>query len=121
MKFPMHLAPLVVAGLSAPASASAALTAVDASQLQGGILTSAGITVRMGTESVFLANNGQTAVIQKTDPLQNVLINTASNVTLNQQVDATLVISGMDALATMRLSDAIGAVVGARTLGAPGN
>src|SRR3546814_7580199 len=69
--------------------------------------------------------NGQTALIQSTDAIQNVLINTASNVSLNQQVDAVLDISGYegfrDALATTRLSDAIGAVMGAQTDGALGN
>ncbi|HEV7312583.1 hypothetical protein [Sphingopyxis sp.] len=104
---------------------SPALTAVDAAQIQGGILTSGGITMRVGDESVFLANNGQTALIQKTDAIQNVLINTASNVSLNQQVDAVLDISGYegfrDALATTRMSDAIGAVMGAQTVNALGN
>lgn len=104
---------------------SPSLTAVDAAQIQGGILTSGGITMRVGNESVFLANNGQTALIQSTDSIQNVLINTASNVSLNQQVDAVLDVSGYegfrDALATTRMSDAIGAVMGAQTLGALGN
>lgn len=104
---------------------SPALTAVDAAQIQGGILTSGGITMRVGDEPVFLANNGQTALIQSTDAIQNVLINTASNVSLNQQVDAVLDISGYDAfrdaLASTRMSDAIGATMGAQTVGALGN
>ena len=104
---------------------SPSLTAVDAAQVQGGILTSGGISMRVGDETVFLANNGQTALIQSTDAIQNVLINTASNVSLNQQVDAVLDISGYegfrDVLATTRLSDAIGAVMGAQTVGALGN
>ena len=104
---------------------SPSLTAVDAAQIQGGILTSGGITMRVGDESVFLANNGQTALVQSTDSIQNVLINTASNVSLNQQVDAVLDVSGYegfrDALATTRMSDSIGAVMGAQTMGALGN
>lgn len=104
---------------------SPALTAVDASQIQGGILTSGGITMRVGNEQVFLANNGQTALVQSTDAIQNVLINTASNVSLSQQVDAVLDISGYapfrDALASTRMSDAIGAVMGAQTVNALGN
>lgn len=104
---------------------SPALTAVDAAQIQGGILTSGGISMRLGDEKVFLANNGQTALIQSTDAIQNVLINTASNVSLNQQVDAVLDISGYDgfrdALASTRLSDSIGAVMGSQTVGALGN
>jgi hypothetical protein len=101
------------------------LTAADAAQIQGGILTSGGITMRVGDESVFLANQGQTAFIQKTDAIQNILINTASNVNLAQQVDASLDITGYDgfrdALAMTQLSDAIGAAVDAGTLGALGN
>lgn len=101
------------------------LTAADAAQIQGGILTSGGITMRVGDESVFLANGGQTAFVQKTDAIQNILINTASNVNLAQQVDATLGISGYDgfrdALAMTNLSDALGAAVDAGTLGALGN
>ena len=104
---------------------SPSLTAVDAAQIQGGILTSGGISMRVGDESVFLANNGQTALVHSSDAIQNVLINTASNVSLNQQVDAVLDISGYaafaDALASTRMSDAIGAVMGAQTVGALGN
>lgn len=104
---------------------SPSLTAVDAAQIQGGILTSGGITMRIGNESVFLANNGQTALIHGSDAIQNILINTASNVSLSQQVDAVLDISGYapfrDALAMTRMSDAIGSVMGAQTIGALGN
>src|SRR3546814_6977629 len=49
---------------------SPSLTAVDAAQVQGGILTSGGISMRVGDETVFLANNGQTALIQSTDAIQ---------------------------------------------------
>lgn len=104
---------------------SPSLTAVDAAQIQGGILTSGGIRMRVGDESVFLANNGRTALVHDAKAMQNVLINTASNVTLSQQVDATLDVSGYEgfrnALATTRLSDVIGAAVGASTVGALGN
>lgn len=100
--------------------------AVDAHRSRGGILTSGGIYMRVGDESVFLANNGQTALIRKTDAIQNVLINTASNVSLNPlSPDAVLDLSGYegfrDTLATTRMSDAIGAVMGAQTVGALGN
>lgn len=104
---------------------SPSLTAVDAAHIQGGILTSGGISMRIGDQSVFLANNGQTALVHSNDAIQNILINTASNVSLNQQVDAVLDISGYaafrDALATTRLSEAIGSAVGAQTIGALGN
>lgn len=104
---------------------SPSLTAVDAAQIQRVILTSDGISMRIGDESVFLVNNGQSALVHSSDAIQNVLINTASNVSLNQQVDAVLDISGyaafVDALASTRMSDAIGAVMGAQTVGALGN
>lgn len=104
---------------------SPSLTAADASHIQAGILTSGGIQMRVGDESVFLANGGQTALIHSTDTVQNVLINTASGVNLTQQVDATLDISGYegfrDALAMTRISDALGSAVGAGTLGALSN
>ena len=70
---------------------SGALTAADAAQLQAGILTSGGITMRVGGESVFLANQGQTAVLHRTDgAIQNVLINRASNIEARQEIDAVL-------------------------------
>ena len=104
---------------------SPALTAADASHIQAGILTSGGIQMRVGNESVFLANGGQTALIHSADTVQNVLINTASGVNLTQQVDATLDISGYDgfrdALTMTRISDAVGNAVGAGSLGALGN
>src|SRR3546814_12269408 len=51
---------------------SPSLTAVDAAQVQGGILTSGGISMRVGDETVFLENNGQTARNQSTNPIQYV-------------------------------------------------
>ena len=104
---------------------SPSLTAVDAAQIQGGILTSGGITMRVGNEKIFLANEGQTALIQRTDAIQNILVNTASNVSVNQQVDAVLNVSGYegfrDILSMTRMSDAIGSVMGAQTIGSLGN
>lgn len=101
---------------------SPSLTAADAAHIQAGILTSGGIQMRVGNESVFLANEGQTALIHSTEAIQNVLINTASGVNLAQQVDATLDISGYDgfrdALAMTRISDAVGSAVSAGSLGA---
>lgn len=101
------------------------LTLAYAAQIRGGILTSGGIQMKIGRETVFLANDGQTAFIQDANALQNILINTASNVSLTQQVDATIDISGYDgfrdAVTMNRLSDAIGAAVAAGTLGALGN
>ncbi|HEV2593732.1 MAG TPA: hypothetical protein VGU01_00860, partial [Sphingomicrobium sp.] len=46
---------------------SGALTPVDASRLQSGILTGAGITMHIGDQSVFLANQGQTLLMQRSE------------------------------------------------------
>lgn len=112
-------------GSSVDRFVSPSLTAVDAAQIQGGILTSGGIRMRIGDESVFLANNGQTALIQNGESIQNMIINTASNVTLAQQVDATLDVSGYagfrDMAVMSQLGGAIGTAVGAGTLGALSN
>lgn len=105
---------------------SGALTPADADQLQAGILSAGGITMRVGDNTVYLANEGQTALLHRTDGgLQNVLINTASNVTLTQEVDATLDIGGYDefsaTLSAQRLTDSIGASIADATLTALNN
>jgi hypothetical protein len=67
------------------------LTPADAAQLQAGILSSGGISMRVGNQSVFLANQGQTAILHRTDgALQSVLINRASNIEARQEIDAVL-------------------------------
>src|SRR3546814_21087644 len=77
---------------------SPSLTAVDAAQVQGGILASGGISMRVGAETVFLATHGQTALIQSTDSFQNGLRHTASNGSLNQQDNDGLATSGSEGL-----------------------
>lgn len=74
--------------------ASAALTPVDAEALRGGLLTGP-VSIAIGNERVFLANQGQTAIIQPTDgTLQNILINTASNISARQEINATIDVGG---------------------------
>jgi hypothetical protein len=114
------------AGVSTSQWVSAALTPADAAQLQAGILTSGGITMRVGDQSVFLANQGQTAVLHRTDgAIQNVLVNRASNITASQEVDAMLDLGSFgqfqDRLADLRLGQAIGDAVGQATIGSLGN
>ena len=114
------------AGTSTAQWVSAALTPADAAQLQAGILTSGGITMKVGDQSVFLANDGQTAILHRTDGvLQNVLINRASNITGRQEVDAALNLGNFDQfqgrLTDLRVGQAIGDAVGASTIGALGN
>jgi hypothetical protein len=101
---------------------SGALTAVDAAQLQAGILASGGITMRVGNESVFLANQGQTAILHRTEgAIQNVLINRASNVQARQEIDAVLDLGNFGAfqqdVVNSRLGNSLGEMVGQLTIG----
>lgn len=105
---------------------SGALTPADAAQLQAGMLSGAGITMRVGDQSVFLANAGQTALIQGPEgAIQNILINRASNISIRQEVDATLDLQNFGPFQqeTMqsRLGDSLGAAINAATLGSLGN
>ncbi len=114
------------AGVSTNQWVSAALAPADAAQLQAGILTSGGIVMKVGDQSVFLANQGQTAILHRTDgALQNVLVNRASNITASQEVDAMLDLGNFsqlqDRLTDLRLGQAIGDAVGQATIGAVGN
>ena len=101
---------------------SGALTEVAAAQLQAGILNSGGISMRVGDDSVFLANQGQTALVHRTESgLQNVIVNTASNVDIRQEVDAVLDLGGVaDFQADMmadRVSDALADMSMGATIG----
>jgi hypothetical protein len=96
--------------------ASAAISQVAVDQLRDGILSGNGITMRVGDQSVYLANGGQTALVHRTDGgLQNVLLNTASNTDIRQEADIALDIAGYaafgaavtDAIRMSGLNDAI--------------
>lgn len=105
---------------------SGALTQVDAAQLQAGILTSGGISMKVGDQSVFLANEGQTALLHRTDgAIQNVIVNRASNIQANQQIDAVLDLENFgqlqDDIADMRLGAAIGDMISQPTIGSLNN
>ena len=96
---------------------SGALTPADAAQLQAGILTSGGISMRVGNSDVFLANGGQTAIIHQTDgAIQNILVNTASDVEVTQMVDAALDLGNFgqfqQSLINTRIGEAAGDMVG---------
>lgn len=102
---------------------SAALTPADAVQLQAGILSGAGISMRVGGQSVFLANGGETALIQGPEgAIQNILINRASNISVRQEVDATLDLQNFGPLQQQftqsRVGDAMSDAVALGTLGA---
>lgn len=98
------------------------LTPLSSSQLQG-ILGSSGLTGGLGMGSAFLTNNGQTAFIQRGDvALQNIILNTASNVAIRQELDAQLDITNFGPFQSGLISDRIGAALGAMIgLGGIGN
>lgn len=109
------------AGATTSQTVAGGLTPADAAQLQAGLLTSGGITMRVGDESVYLANGGQTALIHRTDgAIQNIIANTASNVSAVQEVDAALDLQNFGAfqqdLLDLRLGADIGEAVGMASL-----
>jgi hypothetical protein len=92
---------------------SGALTPVDAAQLQAGILSTGGISMKVGDQSVFLANGGQTVFAQATDgKIQNILINRADNITASQQIDATLGLQNFGQFQQQNLQSHIGTSAG---------
>lgn len=102
-------------GVTRTQTPSAALTQAGA-EIQDGVLTSGGISMRVGNSTVFLANGGQTALIHETDAgLQNILVNTASNVSVLSEVNAQLDLGGYeglrDTIQAARLGDSINAAM----------
>jgi hypothetical protein len=80
---------------------SGALSMADAAMLRDQVLASGNISMQIGTTPVYLTNNGQTAISHRTDgALQNILVNTASNVDIRQEVNATLEVGGYAGFAT---------------------
>jgi len=113
-------------GAQSTQTVSASLTPAGADQLKAGILSSGGITMHVGDQSVFLANAGETAIMHRTDgELQNILINRASNVTARQEIDAALDLQNFGqfqkGVTDSRLGETVGEMVGQMTLGAVGN
>jgi hypothetical protein len=110
------------AGAQTTQMVSGALRPADAAQLQAGILTSGGITMRVGQETVFLANQGQTAILHRTDgAIQNVLINRASNIEARQEIDAVLDLQNFgdfqQDVVNNRIANSLGDMVGDITIG----
>jgi hypothetical protein len=98
---------------------SGALTEAGAAQLQAGILNSGGITMRVGDEAVFLANGGQTAIMHRTESgLQNVIVNTANEVAIRQEVDAVLDLGGMGDFEAGMMADRVSAALADMSVGA---
>ena len=93
---------------------SASLTPATADSVRAGLLTGTGVKLSLSTGTVLLANQGQTAFIQRTTgTIQNIIINTASNVKLDQIVDAKLDISGYSLFRTGVISTRIGSTLAA--------
>lgn len=89
--------------------ASPALTEVSAQDVQNGVLGSGNIQITMGNSNVFLGNDGQTALIHRTeDPIGSVLVNTGAGVNAYTQVEAVLDISGFDAFRSGLMQQSIG-------------
>lgn len=84
-------------GVEAQQYVSAALTEATADQLRAGMFSEGGIRLQLGGQQVFFANDGHTALIHNVDSgVQNVILNTASNTAVRQELDLTLNLSGYD-------------------------
>jgi hypothetical protein len=101
-------------GYSRVQTASAGLTLADADMLRNNVLSNGAIRMNVGDNQVFLANEGQTAIIHGNNEgaLQNILINTASNITASQDVNATLDLGGYDNFAATITADQLGRSLG---------
>lgn len=88
-------------GMTREEWSSAAISQATAEQLRDGVLSGNGITMRVGDQSVYLANDDRTALVHRTDGgLQNMVINTASNTNIRQEADITLDVAGYSAFGT---------------------
>ncbi len=92
---------------------SGALTLADADTIRNNILSNGSITMNVGNSQVFLANEGRTAIIHGSEgALQNILVNTASNIIASQEVTATLDLGGYDGFAATITADQLGRSMG---------
>ena len=99
------------------------ITRASAISLTASALANGKISMDFGGTPVFAANGGQTMLIHRVENgLQNILVNTASNLDIVQQVDASLELGGYeafhDSIMSNRLSDSISSAIGAMTIGA---
>jgi hypothetical protein len=89
------------------------LAAPTAEQLQAGLLKTGNISLNVGDSTVYLANNGQTALIQSVDSgIQNIIVNTANNTDIQMLVNATIDVSGYAAFQATNQTNMLGSFVG---------
>ena len=100
-------------GYNRAQTVSGALTLADADTIRNNVLSNGSITMNVGNSQVFLANEGRTAIIHGSEgALQNILINTASNIIASQEVTATLDLGGYDGFAATITADQLGRSMG---------
>jgi hypothetical protein len=100
-------------GYSRVQTVGSGLTLADADAIRNNVLSNGAIRMNVGDSQVFLANEGRTALIHGNEgALQNILINTASNVTATQDVTATLDLKGYDGFASTVAVDQLGRSLG---------
>jgi hypothetical protein len=91
----------------------AGLTLADADAIRNNVLSNGAIRMNVGDSQVYLANEGRTAIIHGNEgALQNILVNTASNITATQDVTATLDLQGYDGFASTITSDQLSRSIG---------
>ena len=100
-------------GFSKLQTVSSTLSLADADALRNSVLSNGAIRMNIGDNQVFLANEGRTAIIHGNEgALQNILINTASNITASQDVTATLDLGGYQGFAATITADQLGRSLG---------
>lgn len=95
---------------------SALTTATDETLAAAGL--GSGLEKYLGGGGLLLANHGQTVLLQRVDgSLQTMILNSASNVALRQEIDARLDLGGFvpfqAGLLTSKLGETLGEMVGA--------